>query len=189
FAPDSLRPDDLALGGVNASHEAFLGRGVNEATNEKRGSVFADVRLELPRHMRVGDIALAAWSNGPQLCLRQTGNKIDVSLVAKWSWSDGPIGILHLPKLPTGARVVGIGRLGAGAEHLGAPCDRGDQRRAVGLAQIPIPRHRSWHVFVVPDDGSIGLPNRPAGLLVERDMVLHVNSVEGQDDQVFEQDN
>ena len=98
------------------------------------------------------------------------------------------VGILHLPEFTAGARVIAVGRLGAAAEHLGLAGNGDDQRRAVGLAQIPFLRHLARHVLVVPRRRAIRFPDRLAGLFVERDMVLQIGAVHGQDQQVLERD-
>src|SRR4051812_4796360 len=75
LATNSFGPDDLSGGGVDARHETFFRRGVKQALNEQRRGIFADVGLQLPNHIRVGDVAVSFGLDGPQLGLRQTSNK------------------------------------------------------------------------------------------------------------------
>ena len=52
FAPDPLRPDELAGGRLEAGEEVLVGGGVDEAVDEDRGGVFADAGREFPERRR-----------------------------------------------------------------------------------------------------------------------------------------
>ena len=87
-----------------------------------------------------------------------------------------------------GPRVVAIGRLGAAAEQQRLPRGGDDQRRAVGLAQIPVSRQLARHLFVVPGNGTVGLPDGLAGQFVEGNEILNIDAIKRQDKQVLEGD-
>ena len=66
--------------------------------------------------------------------------------------------------------------------------DSHKERRGVCLAEVSFVFWLAVGVQIVPLGGAVGLPDGPAGLLVERNEVLDVHAIHGQDEQVLEQE-
>lgn len=113
------------------------------------------MRAGLPQHMGVGDIALAVGFDGPEFGLVQAGNEIGQAVVKERARGAGPIVVVDPPEFVPSERIVAIGRLGADAEQLKFVSDRGNERSAVGFAQIAVFRHLAGHILVIPSNGTV----------------------------------
>ena len=95
--------------------------------------------------------------------------------------------MINAPQLFAGAGIVAVGGLGSDAAHDGFAFNGDDEGRRVGFAPVAFLHRLFVDVFVVPDGGAVGFPDGFSGGFVETDDILEVGSVEGEDEEVFEE--
>src|SRR5262249_16369864 len=92
--------------------------------------------------------------------------------------------LFDAPEFLAGERVLGISGLGAQADQLPPSVDHPDVRRRKSFAKVAVRRNLSVRVNVLKVYRPFRLPDRLAGLLVQREDELAVAAVEMHDQPV-----
>ena len=142
-----------------------------------------------PGCLGVEDLALLARPDRQHLPAGKAGGHEDQSVAGHGAGGGGVAGALfHAPQLGAGRGVVGVERLRALAQQGGLPVERRDLAGGEGLAEVAAQLGLAVGAKVLEVNGALLLPDRLAGLLVQRDDELVVAAVEVQEEQVAVED-